>query len=68
MSRPTEIMLVAIAQSTRSGWSNALLEAASRLGHLVGRDAGGELDDLGERPAVAEQRTRLADPPALAVA
>ena len=62
MSRPTEIMFVASAQSTRSPISwNGALEPPARLGDLVGGDARGQLHDLGERLAVLEEPGLLAD-------
>ena len=62
MSRPTEIMLVAIAHVDPVRLVERRLEPPARLGDLVGRHARGQLDDLVERLAVGEQRLGLADP------
>ena len=68
MSRPTEIMLVAMAQSTRWRFVEGAFEAPPRLGHFVGGHTGGQLHHLGEGLAVLEQPVRLADALAPAVA
>ena len=68
MSRPTEIMFVAIAQSTRSVLIEGLAEAAPRLGNLVGRHSRGQLDYFGERLAVLEEPALFTDTAALTVA
>ena len=63
MSRPTEIMFVASAAvDAVVPVVEPAFEPTPRLGHLVGRDARGQLEHLGEVGAVAEQAARLADP------
>ena len=47
MSRPTEIMFVAIAQSTRSSVAERCLEPTARVGSC-GWNPGGEFNDLRE--------------------
>ena len=69
MSRPTEIMLVAIAQSTRCLRSvEGAAQAPPRLRDLVGADPRSQLDHIGEAGTVPKQALRLAEAPALAVA
>ena len=68
MSRPTEIMFVAMATSTCSVALKAACQAPLRLGHLVGAHAAGQLHDLVGDLAVGEQARRFAHALAAAVA